>query len=308
MSRGPSAEESVRVSQDAFGVHPGCRVLHARGTLLAGTFTATPGAAELSRAAHFAGDPVPVTARVSNGGGNPAIPDHAPDVRGLAIKFYLPDGGRTDIVAQTAPHFPVATPRAFLELVAAQKRTPAALWRLPWFLARHPRAAVRVPRNAVGLLPPASYATCSYHAVHAFALRDAQDACRFVRYTLDPRAGEARLNPLAARRHGPEYLQEEIRERIAREPVRFTLRLQIAEPGDPTGDPSADWPAARRRVDAGTVELTGLDTMRETGDDVLVFDPTRVTDGIELSDDPVLRYRADAYAASVEFRSGVRRS
>ena len=41
------------------------------------------------------------------------------------------------------------------------------------------------------------------------------------------------------------------------------------------------------------------------GDDILVFDPTRVTDGIDLSDDPILRFRPRAYAASVTRRSGV---
>ena len=33
-----------------------------------------------------------------------------------------------------------------------------------------------------------------------------------------------------------------------------------------------------------------------------VFDPTRVVDGIELSDDPILRYRAGAYSESVSRR------
>jgi catalase len=35
---------------------------------------------------------------------------------------------------------------------------------------------------------------------------------------------------------------------------------------------------------------------------VLVFDPVRVTDGIELSDDPILRFRSPAYRVSVERR------
>jgi catalase len=304
----PTPDDAVRVSQDAFGVHPGHRVLHARGVLLAGTFTPTAEAAELSRAGHFAGPSVPVTARLSNAGGNPEMPDYEPDIRGLAVKFYLPDGGRTDIVAQTAPRFPVSTPEAFLEMVTAQKRTAASLWRFPWFLARHPGAAASLPRNARGLVPPVSYATATYYAVHAFALLDGAGGCHFARYTFVPQAGEHRLGLRAARRKGREYLQQEIRERLAREPVRFTLRLQIAAEGDPTDDPARAWPSDRRVVDAGTVELTGLDTERETGDDVLVFDPTRMTDGIELSDDPVLRYRADAYAASVKFRSGRTRS
>ena len=88
--------------------------------------------------------------------------------------------------------------------------------------------------------------------------------------------------------------------------MRFTLELQIAQPGDPVNDPSAAWPEERQRVAAGTFELTELDTERETGDDVLVFDPTRVTDGIELSDDPVLRFRHRAYAESIYARSGMR--
>ena len=79
--------------------------------------------------------------------------------------------------------------------------------------------------------------------------------------------------------------------------------VQIAEPGDPTDDPSAAWPKRRRRVTVGTLKVTGLDTEREHGGDVLVFDPSRVTDGIECSDDPVLRFRPAAYSESVRHRS-----
>jgi len=71
---------------------------------------------------------------------------------------------------------------------------------------------------------------------------------------------------------------------------------------DATDDPSSVWPSERERVRAGTLEITALETERETGGDVLVFDPTRVTDGIELSDDPVLRFRHDAYSDSVARR------
>ncbi len=91
--------------------------------------------------------------------------------------------------------------------------------------------------------------------------------------------------------------------RVQRGPIRFPFEVQVATPGDPTDDPSAAWPPARRRVNVGTFQITGLETERETGGDVLVFDPTRVTDGIELSDDPVLRFRAGAYSESVARRS-----
>jgi catalase len=60
-------------------------------------------------------------------------------------------------------------------------------------------------------------------------------------------------------------------------------------------------------VELGRLEVTGLDHTRERGGDVLVFDPTRVTDGIELSSDPILHARPEAYAVSVERRSGATR-
>jgi catalase len=246
---------------------------------------------------------VPETARVSNASGDPRVPDYAPDIRGLAVKVYLPDGTRTDIVAQSAPSFPVSTPEAFLELLRAQKRSPAMAWKLPLALARHPEAIRRLPRNLRALKPPESFATIPYYAVHAYRLLDATGGSRFVRYTFVPAAGEHRLSPRAAKPLGREYLQQEILTRAAREPIQFTLELQIAEPSDNVDDPSSDWPRSRRRVNAGTIELTGPDTDREQGDDVLVFDPGRVVDGIELSNDPVLRYRPAAYSDSVAQRT-----
>ena len=78
----------------------------------------------------------------------------------------------------------------------------------------------------------------------------------------------------------------------------------IAEEGDAVDDPTVAWPDDRERVELGRLELAGLDPERERGGDILVFDPTRVTDGIDLSDDPILRFRPRAYSASVTRRSG----
>ena len=303
-----SPQDSTRAAHRAFGRHRGYRALHAKGTLLRGTFTATAQAAQLTRAAHMQGDPVEVTARVSNGAGNPRLPDYAPDVRGLAVKFYLPDGSRTDIVAQTAPQFPVRTPEAFVELISALGAGPRIAYELPRYLGRHPTAVAKLAANAGAMRPPPSYAACRYYAIHAFRFVDAHGGWRYVRYTFVPEREEPRMWPHQAVRRGRDYLQEEIRQRLSRGPVRFTLALQLAGPGDPVDDPSVRWPAQREHVSAGTFEFTALDTERETGDDVLVFDPCRVTDGIELSGDPVLHYRSPAYSDSVRDRSGVMRA
>lgn len=300
---GVTPQEATAAEHAAFGRHPGFRALHAKGIVLAGTFAATPQAARLTRAAHLQGEPVPVTARFSNGGGNPKVSDTAPDVRGLAVKFYLPDGTRTDIVAQTAPRFPVRTPDAFVELIRALGAGSRAPVELARFIARHPEAVPKLAANAGALRPPRSYAAVPYYAIHAYRFLDGQGGARYGRYTLVPEHEEPRLWPHQTRGLGRDYLQDEIRARLDRGPVRFSLQLQVAGPGDPVDDPSARWPATRERLTLGTLQLTDLDSERETGDDVLVFDPSRVTDGIELSDDPVLRFRPAAYSDSIRERT-----
>src|SRR3954470_879224 len=131
-------EQAIDSINERFGLHAGLRALHAKGVLLKGDFTATPEAARLTRAAHMQGEPVAATVRVSNGSGDPESPDYAPDVRGMAVKLYLPDGSRTDIVAQTAVRFPTRTPDAFVEFVRVMEAGPAQLWKPPLVLARPP--------------------------------------------------------------------------------------------------------------------------------------------------------------------------
>jgi catalase len=297
-------DQAIDSINRVFGRHDGRRALHAKGIVCTGTFTGTPEAAGLTRASHLQGETIAATVRFSNGSGDPGHPDWAPDARGMAIKLYLPDGSRTDIVAVSSPRFLTRTPEGFIEFVEAQGAGPAAAWKLPRFFARHPEAIGALPAVAPTLLPPASYAVIAYYGIHAFRWIDAQGGERHVRYILRPQATAPKLAPWEARRRGADYLQQEIVERLGRGPVRFTLELQVATPGDPVDDPSAAWPRGRRRVDAGTCEITGLESDRETGGDVLVFDPTRVTDGIELSGDPVLRFRRDAYSVSIARRTG----
>ncbi len=297
--------DAVDAAQSAFGRHPGSRALHAKGILCTGTFTATAEARSLTTAAHMQGEPVRATFRFSNASGDPRSPDFTPDLRGLAIKFYLDDGSRTDLVSVTAPVFATRTPEVFVELLKAQGSGPAALLKVPVLLARYPWLLARLVKDLPVMRPPASFALLRYYGQHAFRWTDAGGVERSVRYALVPAAGEKPYIGLRlARRRGRDYLQEELMRRLAAGPVLLKLEVQIAEPGDPVDDPSREWPASRRRVTVGTFEITGTDVERERDGDVLVFDPTRVTPGIGLSDDPVLRFRSPAYRESVARRSG----
>jgi catalase len=294
-------QQAVDAANQVFGRHPGSRAFHAKGIVCRGTFTATPAAARLTRAVHMQGDPVPATIRFSNGSGAPDAPDNVPDIRGLAVKLTPPDGSNTDIVAQSLPWFAFHDPDGFVEFVLAQQRVPSIAWRFPLYVIRHPHMINALRVNGPALRVPASYVSLRYYGVHAFRLIAADGSSHYVRYEWVPLDGEGRLGMREARARGRDFLQRELPERLSRGTARFTLELQIAASGDPVDDPSKRWPPARERVDAGTLEVVAVD--EEADRNVLVFDPTRVTDGIELSDDPVLRFRPGAYSESVARRT-----
>ena len=303
-------EQIVDAIHDINGRHEGTRAVHAKGVLCEGTFTAGPEAAALTRAAHMSGAPVKATVRFSNGGGDPAAPDSAKDGRGMAVKLYLEDGSRTDLVAITLPRFFVRTPEDFLDFTRARKPDPETgqpdLQKLGAFLEAHPEALPAI-QHALSQPAPASYAQLEYHGIHAFKWIAPDGRERWVRFSFRPAAGEAGLSDDEASGMPADYLQEEIRQRLEHEPVEFTLEVAIAEEGDDPDDPTEPWPDERERVAVGTLRIDALDKTRERDGDVLVFDPTRVTDGIELSADPILHVRPEAYAVSVERRSGARR-
>jgi catalase len=309
----PAPSEILEAMHALSGAHAGHRAAHARGSLCTGTFTPTPEAPTVSRAAHFQGEPVRVTARLSNGSGSPEDADgHRLEGRGLATKFYLPDETTTDIVALTLPVFFVRTAADFLAFLKARLPDPetgqpdgAAIGA---FLAAHPES-----QQALGLILPSlgapdSYATCTYNSLHAFKFVDADGAVRAGRYRWVPEAEGRMLDEQESAARAWDYLQTDLAERLDAGGVGFQLWVRLAEDGDALDDPTQPWPEERQSVKLGRLHLDGFDTTREREGDVLVFDPTRVTDGIALTDDEILRTRADVYAESVLFRSGVRRA
>ena len=85
-------------------------------------------------------------------------------------------------------------------------------------------------------------------------------------------------------------------------PVRFTLQATVAGPKDDPHDPMSVWKGAET-FDAGTLTIDRAVDDPEAAGSVTVFDPTRVVDGIELSDDPILLYRPKAYSESIARRA-----
>jgi catalase len=186
------------------GPHKGYRANHAKGVMVEGTFSPSPGAASFSKAPHFAKD-VPVLVRFSDTTGVPTLPDADPNAspHGIAIRFTLPDGAATDIVSISANGFPVATPEDFLAfLQAAGQSGPDAPKPTPIekFLGTHPAAVkfVSTPRP-----PPVSFATLAFYGVNAFKFTNAKGVSQYARYQILPDAGEHALSDAEAASNPP---------------------------------------------------------------------------------------------------------
>ena len=288
------------------GSHPGFRPVHAKGIVCAGTFRGTREARGISRALHLQGQAIPTIVRFSNGSGNPDVHDGLANLRALAVKFQLPDGQQADILANSIEGFPARTPEDLLAFLRAQLPDPVTGQpvpdALPRFLDSHPAARAFLERLMQKPVP-ASYGQASYHGEHAFVFTAADGMRRFGRYHWRPEAGEAYLSPDEASQRSANFLREELESRLRNGPVEFRLLLQLAAESDPTDDVTALWPADRSLVELGRLEVTAISPTSAADERRLVFDPTNLTDGINLSADPILLVRSTAYSISYDDRS-----
>jgi catalase len=277
------------------GNKPGNRLVHAKGIVCQGTFTPDKSAPNISRAAHLHGAPVPVTVRFSDAAPAPSISDASPDAapRGMAIRFMLPGGSSTDIVSFSHNGFVVGNGEDFLALqksVVATDPTKPHPWPVEEFLSTHPRSLkfVQDPKPT-----PASFGTEAFFGNDAFVFVNEKGVKQAGRYQIRPVAGQHYVPDEEAKTKSPDFLVDELRTHLSKDPIQFRLVVQLPDPGDPTNDPSMVWPDDRKTITLGTITVTSVVADSDAAQKTLAFDPIKLTDGIELSDDrlPILRSR-----------------
>jgi catalase len=213
------AEQLIDGQNGIFGKQkPGARAVHAKGLVLQGSFKSSDQASSLSKAPHLQGAGVPITVRFSNFPGLFTVPDTdgLSSPRGMAIRFHLPGGSETDVIGHSFNGFPSPNAEKFRGLLIAigasgpgvAKPTP-----LEVYLSDHPIAKTFLESQ---IPPPLSYAMASYFGVDAFKFTNAQGAITFGRYQLRPEAGERSLPKEEVGKAAPNYLSQEVRERLAR--------------------------------------------------------------------------------------------
>ncbi|MBI1353707.1 MAG: catalase [Acidobacteria bacterium] len=281
------------------GIHAGFRPAHAKGLLLSGEFTPAPEGAALTTAPHLHRPSTPVSVRFSDFAGVPAVADNGDNSspRGIAIRFHLAEHVHTDIIGHSTNSFPTRTAEEFLGFLGAVYATAQSTEKpspIEMFLGSHPAALafVMTPKPI-----PVSFAQEQFFGVSAYKFHNASES-RYGRYQIIPATGASYLTAEEAAGRSADFLFDELRERLAKEPVKMVIAVQMAEEGDVTDDATAVWPDERPVVELGTITLTGVVENNEAEQRHIIFDPIPRVEGIEASADPLLEPRASIYLMS----------
>jgi catalase len=298
-AQGTTASRTVDVMNQLWGKHPLTRANHAKGLVTEGSFTPSPEAATLSKAAIFAGAPVPIIVRFSDSTGLPAIPDASDDANphGMSIAFRPEGGDPVDLVLNSLGFFPVRTGEEFYQLLKAIADSPAdAPKPTPFeqFLATHPAVLPAFGSAKT----PTSLAREVYNGVDAFVLVAADGTRHPFRFKVVPDLGTEYMTKDQIAAAAPDALMTELPQRLASGRVTYHLMAQLAEPGDPTDDATKPWPADRKLADLGQITISKASQDNAKAQEALRLLPNKLEPGIELSDDPLILARVQAYVIS----------
>jgi catalase len=293
-------EKMIEALTPASGPPLGHRRNHAKGICFTGTFEATGEGVALSRAEVFTKGQYPALGRFNLGTADPNAVDATVRVRGMGLRIATPDGQEWRMAMIDPPFFAVSTPQAFRELLlASASKDPEAM---KTFAGAHPEFAAF---GAWAKSAPwtASYAEERYNSLNSFIFTNSGGVQQAVRWSLVPQAQSVAVSPDDLAKRGPDFLEQEITERVRSGPVRWTMMATVANPGDPTADPSKAWPDDRRRVEVGTLVVQQIQAERDGPCRDINFDPTILPSGIGTSDDPFPPARSSVYARSYDLRT-----
>ena len=302
-----NAPQMIGAFEGTFGVHPGQRRNHIKGTCAAGEFVGKADAAALSRSALFSGKTIPVIGRFSLGGGSPEVPDAAPAPRGMALEFHLPGGTLQHITMIDAPIFAAASPASFYDAILAAKPDPKTGQpdpeKLKIYAASHPDA-MAWSALASHHTPTANYYETTFFSIHTFKFIDANGTEHPVRWRFVPRDGTKELTAAEMKAAPHDFLEKNLIERTSKAPAVWDMIVYVGEPGDPQDNPTLAWPETRKHFTAGTLSITQA-TPQQKGMacEPINFNPLVMADGIAPTNDPVLLFRSPAYAVSFVKRS-----
>ncbi|HSZ51065.1 MAG TPA: catalase family peroxidase [Caulobacteraceae bacterium] len=283
----------------------GRRRNHVKGVCFTGVFEANGAGMPLSTAPMFVRGQYPVVGRFNVATADPNAPDGTVPVRGMGLQITAPGEEVWRSAMITAPFFPVATPQAFYELqLASHSKAPDAM---KTFAAAHPEFAA-FGAWATSAPQTGSFAEDRFNSLNSFVFTHGTGQRSVVRWSLVPTATPVPVPPDDLAKRAPDFLEQEIAQRVQGGPLRWTMVVTVAAPGDPTADPSKAWPQDRRSVDVGTLVVQQVQPDRDGPCRDINFDPTVLPAGVTTSDDPFPAARSSAYRVSFDRRTAEEKS
>jgi catalase len=290
-----------------FGKFEGFRRSGAKGICAAGEFVGSADGRALSVSSAFSGKAVPVIVRFSVGGANPKAPDNARSQRNLALQFNLADGEVWQMGNISAPVFGAATPEQFFGRLQSLQPDPATKAADPAkvkaFADANPEVLLQ-GKHFASQPVPASFGAVNYWGVHAFGFTNARGDKQWGKWAFEPVSGTQGLSDEEAKAKGPNFLFDDLRQRVAAGNVAFDFRLQLAQPGDRLDSAVVPLPEDRRKLTLGrlTIKAVAADGAGECL--AITYVPTVLPKGVEASADPMLAARAAPYGIGLGRRLG----
>lgn len=285
----------------ADGVHLMTQLLHiahARGVFVAGSFTPTSEAKQLSTAPHFDAPSTPVIARFSLFTGIPDLPSNTPQAtpHGFAVRFLIGKDAKTDIICQSSTLFPGATGEEVLAVFRRFKDNT-----VEEYAKDHPAAADFLHEDRQ---VPKNFGTQSFYSINAFKLVNSSGESAYIRYRWIPLSGKQYLTQSELEAKGPNFLFDELPAVFAQGPISFKLVAQVAGDDDVTNDCTKIWPEDRKLVELGTLTLNKVVGEEElpSQKEAIVYNVFPGVQGIEPSDDPMIATRSQVYQTSGQTR------
>ena len=292
MAKEASPIDAVDTLEKRFGVYKGKRRNHTKGVCFAGTFKATDIAKQYTRSQIFNTDTVTVIGRFSHAGGHLFADDRKSKTFGMALQ--LKNGTTIHQMAMlNLPFFDVSTPQAFIDKhkVTAPDKTTGKIDQAKFtaFKQQNPSFA-RLKKAMKNQRLRSDYSEYTFNSIHAFHMFNAKGQEQPARWTFVPN----QVNQAITAPNSQDAMAKHFADKLKKAPIRYTMKVTFPAQDDSLTDPSQTWKTTGKSIDFGYLTITSLNSKCEP----INFDPLLVSDGFQVSDDPVLKFRSPAYAIS----------
>jgi catalase len=296
----PDPNAMVNQFEATNGKFDGFRRSGAKGICATGEFIGSAEGRKISSSSAFSGKPIPVIVRFSVGGANPKAADNTRSQRNLALQFNLPKNEVWQMGNISAPVFGSATPEQLMGRLQSLQPDPttkaADPAKVKAFADANPEVLIQ-GKYLASQAVPASYVATNYWGVHGYGFSNAKKEKVWGKYVFEPVGGVQTLTDEEAK--GPNFLVDDLRQRVMEGKAGFNFNLEIAQPGDVLTNATIPLPEGRKKITLGVLKIVAV-APDSTGTCLnITFDPNIMPAGIEGAADPMLRARTAPYAVSL---------